>query len=254
MYWEYFKNGGKLHESPHDLADLGGYTEKELYVDQIFSDYKQELLSHINMKTYKTLIQGKVQTLATSYKVKAKKASYQATVPWKELIKKGEPISKNHMTSLILYTDLSEYCSRFSSTFRQNTQYESLQSIKKRNGKYWWQSKYIREAVIFYGYDHGEWNKERGPFYSGVDMLLCLEGFSLRLRGPTSTSKHIEVALKFSKREGIIMSLNNTGYHFAEDLPFLDCSWFSAFADEVNYIIILFLYSLFCIDNYYVFE
>jgi len=142
----------------------------------------------------------------------------------------------SHMSSLILYTDLSSYCSNFSSTFRKSTRTETMESVKRRNSKYWWQSKFIREAVRFYGYDtHYPYiqNKERGPFYSGIDVILCVYSFSMRLRGPTSTSKHIEVAINFSKRTGIIIALNNTGYYQSHLLPFIDCSWFSRYPDEV---------------------
>ena len=169
---------------------------------------------------------------------------------WSNIIEEGEGITINHITSLILYTDLSEFSRNFSSTFRQCTRNETIQSIKRRNSKYWWQSKFITEAVKFYGYDSygkhkGYYNKERGPFYSGIDMILCVCSYSMRLRGPTSTSKHIEVAINFSKREGIIISLDNTGYQYANQLPFIDCSWFSRYPDEVCFI--YYYYIIICV-------
>ena len=196
------------------------------------------------MVTYETLAQQKMKLLMTSNKVKAMSSSL---LGWDKVIKVGTPISIDHITALVLYTDLSEYCSHFSATFRKSTQYESFQSIKRRNAKYWWQSKLLREAITHYGLDtetedyERDENEEKGPFYSGVDVVLCLQRFSLRLRGPTSTSKQLAVALKFSKKEGIIISLNNTGYHNDKYYPFLDCSWFSAFPDEVCYNILLLL-------------
>ena len=254
MYWDYFKQGGKLNASTQNADDLGGYTEKELYVEKVFVDYKEEILSHIDIETYQTLIQEKTRVLMTSAKVKKMKAYWHDYEPeWSNIIKRKDPPSINHISSLVLYTDLSEYCSRFSATFRKSTQYESLQSVKKRNGKYWWQSKYILETVRFYGIKDGAFpaNPEKGPFYSGVDVPLCLEGFSLRLRTPTSTSKQIAVALNFSKRNGIIISLNNTGYDGADQLPSIDCSWFSGFVDEVCYNAHTVLLCLYCLNNDY---
>ena len=34
-------------------------------------------------------------------------------------IEKGTPITKDHIISIILYCDFSEYCAKFSSTFRR---------------------------------------------------------------------------------------------------------------------------------------
>ena len=158
---------------------------------------------------------------------------------WDKVIKKGEPITINHITSLVLYTDLSEYCTHFSSTFRQCCRHETLESLKKRNGNYWWQSKFIREAVECYGYDaYNEeveygYNQERGPFYSCIDVIVSVGEFGMRLRAPTSTTKGIGVAINFSKESGIIIALNNNGYMFADLVPFIDASWFSRYPDEV---------------------
>ena len=111
MYWDYFKNGGELPEITQNADDLGGYTEKELYVEKEFADYKEEILSHIEMEIYRTFIEEKVKTLMTSNKVKE---TYANRKGWDKVIKKGDPMSINHITSLVLYTDLSKYCSRFS--------------------------------------------------------------------------------------------------------------------------------------------
>ena len=125
MYWDHFKQGGKIYISTQNTDDLGGYTEKELYVERVFADYKEEILSHINMENYQTLVQGKVDILMTSNKVKAMRSNNDG---WDKEFEYDDAISRNHMTSLVLYTDLSEYCSSFSSTFRKSTKYESLES------------------------------------------------------------------------------------------------------------------------------
>ena len=220
-----------MYQSFLNADNLGGFTEEQLYVDKVFDNYKEEILQHISMKIYQTIIQPKVQLLITSNKVKQMKAVPDYRIHYG--IKKGTPITVNHITSLILYTDLSEYCTNFSSTFRKCGIYESIEDVKKRNSKYWWQAKFMREAIELYGYDTGRHNKEGGPFYSGIDIILVMPEFSLRLRGPTSTSKHIEVSMNFSKRDGIIISLNNNGFQGADHLPFIDASWLSQYPDEV---------------------
>eukprot|EP01084_Bolivina_argentea_P236664 397883_1 len=56
-------------------------------------------------------------------------------------------ISFYHVLSVSLYTDFSELCTDFSSTFRSIKPYEELSSIKNRNSHYWWLSKTLRETV-----------------------------------------------------------------------------------------------------------
>ena len=54
-------------------------------------------------------------------------------------IAKDDVISKESLMSMILYTDYSDLCSDFSSTFRNKT--------KQRHTSYHWMSKLLRETV-----------------------------------------------------------------------------------------------------------
>ena len=73
--------------------------------------------------------------------------------------------------------------------------------------------------------------RERGPFFSGVNCVLPITDFQIRLYSPTSTSKHIEVSLNFATRSGMIITFSNEEHH-AKFFPFFDCSWMSRYPDE----------------------
>merc|ERR1712087_954928 len=77
-----------------------------------------------------------------------------------------------------------------------------------------------------------EWkNQSLGPLYCGMSVVLHIPQFAIRLNGPTSTSLHIEVAMRFGGTEGMIIQLNNEGYGAQEEMHF-ECEWLSAFPEE----------------------
>ena len=161
-----------------------------------------------------------------SKKVKGLKASFN----WKGHavhyeIDSGAPITAKHIQSLLLYTDYTELCSEFSRTFRAAHFGEGLESIKARNSAYFSMSKLLRETVECFGASQSQ---ENGPFYCGVNRLMLVSSFGIRLCSPTSTSKALAVAIRFADTEGIVMRFNNE----EDRLRFFDCSGISAFTEE----------------------
>ena len=148
--------------------------------------------------------------------------------------------------SIILYTDYNKLSSDFTATFRKNNQFEPFESVKARNSKYWWWSKCLKEAVAVYGQKKMKWHdyleKEQlyGPFYCGMSNVMSLPRFSIPLLSPTSTSKQISVALRFSGSHGMLIEMNNYGYK-SQWIPGLDVSWISRFKEEdERYMIIIY--------------
>ena len=82
---------------------------------------------------------------------------------------------------------------------------------------------------MYFGVDYDD--ESRGPFYCGMSVVLNIPQFAIRLNGPTSTSLHIEVAMRFGGTQGMIIQLNNEGEN-AEDERHFDCEWLSAFPEE----------------------
>ena len=71
-------------------------------------------------------------------------------------------------------------------------------------------------------------NGERGPFYCGVNRLMLVPSFGIRLCSPTSTSKESSVAIRFANTHGIVLRFNNENIL----LRFFDCSYVSAYTEE----------------------
>eukprot|EP01083_Nonionella_stella_P258059 882568_1 len=125
---------------PDNINDYGGYDIKKLFVSRKYKNYKEEILTHIGIKEDQTLVLFKAMEYITSEKVKESKANNFDTVLHYG-IEKGEAMTMYHIMSLILYCDFSEFCSRFSATFRKVSGHEPLEETKKRNQEFWWQSK-----------------------------------------------------------------------------------------------------------------
>eukprot|EP01084_Bolivina_argentea_P176405 305285_1 len=143
-------------------------------------------------------------------------------------------LKKSHLHALILYCDFTEFCTTFSSTFRKLKWSEHLKSVKERNSKYHYISKNLTELVQYYGIRGGSGNDngiEHGPFYTGLSFCMIIPEFSIRLNGPTSTTKHKEIAMRFSGRDGIMIKLNNRTYPGRYE-SFFDSSWISTFPEE----------------------
>ncbi len=115
--------------------------------------------------------------------------------------------------------------------------FETIKDIKKRNSKYYYLSNILEKLlnvmdnveltilIIPYGY-------LSGPFYCGINILMNMPCFNIRLCSPTSTSKKIEVATKFSGPNGIIIHFNNPNTLQYRYLRGFNVSWLSRYGEE----------------------
>ena len=238
FYWQYHRDNKKRVQIPGNEDDFDGYTEQQLYVPCKYNSYKDETLQHLNMASYEVMM-TKAKQYINSTAIRAMTPNYFGYIWLKYGVSKTDKVDMNHVIALILYCDYSAYCTEFSGTFRRLSRLESMEDVKKRNSAYWFQSRYIREVIECFGINNDTQvlqdgiKAEPGPFYCGIDVVLAIPQFSLRLCGPTSTSKHLEVSLNFSKRTGMIIELDNpTQDPRAAAVPFVDVLWLSRFPDE----------------------
>ena len=152
----------------------------------------------------------------------------------------NSPFTTEHLLAVILYCDWSQLCTAFSRTFRKTHQYQSILAVKQNNTEYAIWSRLLREAVEIYG-DNGDdfeiengriMYKARGPFFCGMNIVMPIPEFNIRLCAPTSTSKQIEVATRFGGDRGIIIELNNIDHEFSTQLCSFNCSLFSNYTGE----------------------
>ena len=170
-------------------------------------NYKDEFAKDSNLVH---VVMEKAKTYAKDSKVikaiKAKVGIYVAGIlPPYYGISFDSPLLVEHLLSVLLYCDYTKHSASFSRSFRKTDEFEGLQSIKQRNSKYFWMAKRLRETVEIYGTCSVDYPYDfKGPFYTGISRVINMPYFSIRLCSPTSTTLHIEVAMKFSGQQGMI--------------------------------------------------
>ena len=259
MYWDWYKDKddspivAQLGRHLTELSllyniDFSEYSCRQLYVEQKYSSYKEEILKHLTIKNYDAIM-VKLEEFMNSVKIKQLICKNDWDKEHHYTPRKGEPISRNHVISIILYCDFTDYCSKFSGTFRKSSLTETFVSVKARNREFWFQSKHLREVVEIYGsggyndnktarsrgipFQDDEKYNEEGPYFTGINGIMVVSQFSLFLSAPTSTTKDIEVSLNFTNgKQGMIVQFDRTGYSSASSLTNFDCSFISRYPEE----------------------
>ena len=213
----------------------GHYPDGHVY--KYYNNIKEEVKNcgHFNMKQWEmSIIQKSNRLYQTNMAKNIETNNDYFHQKWQD-ITNGSLISESHLISLILYCDCSDLCTNFSSTFRQKHVFESIESVIRRNSKYYHFSKLLIEAVTCFGingsgFENCGFEYEKGPFFCGISCVINIPSFAISLKGPCSTSKCIEVAINFAKRNGIILQLENDGV--GRNQSFFDVSWISTYPEE----------------------
>lgn len=267
-YWEWYSKREELPaneqmiEYADNKHDHSGHKVCELYIEPKYASFKEEAVNYPNLNISQY---AEACTKATKYMQTktVKQLTAKATHPalgdmfLHYDINIDDALQFHHILALIFYCDFSKLCTHFSSAFRKLNPFETLKSIKQRNAKYYWMSQRLRELVELFGqcsrgdtfqkypmdyeieYDRGKDDRSkpldalRGPYFCGMSFECNVPAFAMRLNSPTSTSKQIEVAIKFSGPSGVLFTFDNPSdnaqYKF---LRGFNCSWVSRFMEE----------------------
>eukprot|EP01084_Bolivina_argentea_P074984 135993_1 len=218
-YWNYYHPQNRNRQDSqtyHNWNDHSGFERHELYITVKYTSLKAELLSNnIHSLTMFELNESMVKAMEYMNTEKAKQitASYIPSDRYHYDIPEGTCITFNHLLTVILYTDWSEFSTQLTSTFRKTQPYETLSMLKLRNKEFANCSKTLRECVECFGnFGWQDWlddkqnidaENERGPVFCGMNFVMVIPQFNIRLCGPTSTTKSIAVALRFATDNGM---------------------------------------------------
>lgn len=240
--WRGWNNKSKQYED-YNIRD-------EYYVQLKYNNFKQEIMEYhyLTKKQYhavltKAILYMDTKTVKSILPSPSNKFRGMAT---RYGLEQGTKISINHIVSVILYADYTDLSANFTSTFRKDGIFEPLHVTKERNRKHGWWSKFLRETVQIFGtsgcrshsyssrgqyiiHDRGSLS---GPFYSGMSKIMSIPQFQILLLSPTSTSLHLEVAMKFSGEEGIIIEFSNDAIHESWKTRAFDVSFISRYKEE----------------------
>eukprot|EP01084_Bolivina_argentea_P128585 227263_1 len=236
-YWTYYKkqNEDKITEDPRNLNDHAGHEPYELYVTPKYKHIKQEIFENSKWQlTYNQFLKSLKkanQYINTDYARTISANEYQDRYLHYS-IKPGTPLRVSNLLAIILYTDWSILCTEFSKTFRKIQFYEPMSAVKARNSEIAHWARIFRETVE--GFGDSVWTFD-DYFYCGVSSVMPMPEFNIRLRAPTSSSKHLEVASHFAGVEGMVITLCCTDMYVGDRMTF-DCSWLSRYKDEAEWV------------------
>eukprot|EP01084_Bolivina_argentea_P249492 417675_1 len=248
-YWEYYMTQQKEElQDYYNQNDHGGYKEHELFIAPKWNSIKEEIINNkfCPLPIYQFNISlHKCSKYIYTKKVKKTKRSTSAEKELHYGVKEST-LSKQHILSVILYCDESDLQKHFTASFRKYAPYQSIELVKQNNREFAHWSKTIRETVELFGWNGRGFkhpkhktkriHKLKGPFFCGMSFSMALPEFNMRLCGPTSTTKQVEVATRFAGIDGIIIALNNNGYKDSHCLRAFGCSWLSNYPGEDEYI------------------
>eukprot|EP01084_Bolivina_argentea_P112299 200295_1 len=238
-YWEFYRNHDQKLNDIDNMNYHDGHHVDQLFVEKKYDSFKEELLNKISSKEYNDMIMKTAEYFMSNNAKKIKACDAKSMIHLHYGIKPGSKWQEKHLQAIILYTDNTVLCTKFSQSFRAIFSYESLESIKQRNREYWWMSKALREAIQIFGDDgYGDpyddsINILTGPFYTGMSSERVVYSFNIRLCSPTSTSRQLSAAMKFAKGNGMVIEFNNDGdIAGKKGLKAFNVSWLSSYPEE----------------------
>ena len=215
--WKYEGKSYELDNSDED---------DEYLVLPRYNSLKEEMLNYkyLSFRKYKKIIKKGKQCVQTHIA--------------KSMIYSDKEISLDALICIIMYCDYTELSQNFTSSFRKTNEFELIHHIKKRNSKYFHWSKILKTTITRYGQCYSKntisncaLGRLCGPFYCGINIILNISQFYMYTYGPLSTSVHLEVAMKFSGAEGMILEMDNETGNCVW-LHGMNCSWISRYKEE----------------------
>eukprot|EP01084_Bolivina_argentea_P264008 447063_1 len=139
-----------------------------------------------------------------------------------------------YILAILIYCNCDEYQNKLSFSFRKISNNETKASLLKRHSYFYHSSKYLRTLVEQFGSKCIDKNHKHDNMilYHGVSEVLYLTRTITQFNGPLSTSREINVALRFSNNVGIILALKYSFSTYPLRAKYLNCMYFSDYVNE----------------------
>eukprot|EP01084_Bolivina_argentea_P126398 223813_1 len=155
----------------------------------------------------------------------------------------------NHILSIVIYTNFTQYQHEFSKTYRNIFAHETAQSITKRHGNYYHQGKCLKEVVHQLGVEMNDKRYKVETLYHGISDNLM---FNIYTNGhgnmkyytdqyihvPLSTSSQFAVAVNFTFNDGVVVEFTDSRGVGNKVSKCFGVAWCSDFGNESEYLFI----------------
>eukprot|EP01084_Bolivina_argentea_P068170 124069_1 len=210
---------------------------KEQFVNLLVQTIKNKL--DLNLQAYielqsKLRIESFIKKAETKMKmrrIKGMKALFYQGINGSHHIQPNSGIQQRHVLALILYSQISDLCTKFRETYRKISSDESDVKQIQRHSKFAQFGCLLYESFVFYG----SIDSEVETLYHGMSMELLFSTTYCTLDAPTSTTTARSVACNFGGGAGIVMALESS--RSTKYIKTLDMDLFTCFHDEEEHLI-----------------
>eukprot|EP01083_Nonionella_stella_P286766 976036_1 len=145
---------------------------------------------------------------------------------------RNEPIGIRHILAIVIYTDLSKFCTAFRRTYRRLDHETSDEEVIERHEQIYHFARALYEAVEFFGIPM----QSKDIVYHGLNRVLFFQKFTAYFSQPMSTTTSSTIAYQFAEGQGVVLMLKS-GIGFenvnVSKIPkYLAVSWLSQFPNE----------------------
>eukprot|EP01083_Nonionella_stella_P111859 328474_1 len=254
FYWKYLQhnhNEWKLQAGVlRRDTDTMGTDTYNWFIPNKYGDLKDELLNNKITTIGKVQLQNvvdKARAYAQTSHVKAMVCPRATSAQCYDM-QPGQPISLDHLISMMVYCNYDTLQRTFSATFRKLNKTESNESLKQRHMNYHFLAKLLRESVECFGLNYIDKVQSTGftptnwnmVVFHGVDQHFTFSSMNAFIKGPFSTTTDHKVALSFCNDRGMVleMCINFDWKMSAEceesmsSLMCMDMQWISDFSNE----------------------
>ena len=165
FYWKYYKYHRKENklktEYIFNLHAHDGYEPHHLYVEQKYSHVKEELQNNKIFTINNILFDSALRKANKYVKIQLCRKLTANRIRNHVLhydVSEWARMRASNILSVLLYTDYTDLCTKFSSTFRKKNVFEPLSAVIERNREFAIWSRILRETVELFGcgFEYGD--------------------------------------------------------------------------------------------------
>eukprot|EP01084_Bolivina_argentea_P118001 209463_1 len=196
-------------------------SELKLYEEKYVKEQNKNRVEEIFKKAELKLQMNSVKKLAAIW--------YHGINEYHE-IALNDPLKLDHIVSLISYTDETDLCTSFRTTYRKIKANESITSQKERHSKFGNMGKLLYQSFVFYANKHSQITS----LYHGMSFPLLFTTLYCSFDAPTSTTTAVSVAQNFGNDMGIVVEFESC--ESCKFIRTLNMELFSCFNEEEHLI------------------
>mmetsp|Transcript_28898 Transcript_28898/g.45775 ORF Transcript_28898/g.45775 Transcript_28898/m.45775 type:complete len:410 (-) Transcript_28898:5-1234(-) len=144
---------------------------------------------------------------------------------------RNQPAGICHVLALILYIDISAFCTKFRETYRRIGDETEEHQVEGRHKQLYNYGRFLYEAIEFFG----KRMENKLEVYHGLNRVLYFGEFTAYFNQPISTTPRRHIADRFANAGGIVLTLKTGAQRDGEtekSPKYIEVTGISAFPEE----------------------